>query len=240
MKDLFISSVLIVKTAMPTPPPITTDFPEPERVADKNGYYHLGHTTLYYLILEYGFPAMILFFIEVLLLGAAAGGNILPPFSEMVTSNTTVASAVREAINIVPVFAFIALTIALIMAFGSYFSFRYKIEENYLSFLEGIFNRRKISIPFFQIQNVDIEQNIVHHILGLARLVILTTGHQDPKHSKTEESEISIPALNIGEGLRLQKYLLDHSNIQKILTQDPAKELDAAAIEIEKIIHNPK
>ena len=214
--------------------------PEPARVADTNGYYHLGHTTLYYLLLKYCFPAILLFFLELLLLGAETGGNILPPFSEIVTSNTTVAIFVREAINIVPVFAFVAFTIALIMALTSYFSFRYKLEDNFLSILEGIFSRQKISIPFFQIQNVDIEQNIIHHILGLARLIILTTGHQDPKHSKTEENEVTIPALNIGEALRLQKFLLDHSDVQKILAQDPVKEAPIAAVEIKKIINNPQ
>jgi len=144
--------------------------------ANKDGYYRLGHTTLYYLLLKYGVTAIILFFIELILLGAASGGNAFPPLSEWVSANTAFAQAVRLTAGVLPVSILLAIVFAVVMAYSWYISFRYKLEDNDLSFEKGILSIQEISVPFHQIQNVDIEQSILYRIFGLADLVILTAG----------------------------------------------------------------
>jgi membrane protein YdbS with pleckstrin-like domain len=195
------------------------------RKADKDGYYHLGHTTLYYLLFKYGFPAVILFLLELILLGIAAGGNTLPPFSEWVSANTASAQIVHiTAAGILPLLILLAIAFALVMAYGWYFSFRYKLGDNDLSFEKGLLGRQEISIPFHQIQNVDVEQSIFYRIFGLADLIILTAGHEDPVHATIDESEIIMPALSAHEARRLQQYLLDRANVQRIVSINPSVE----------------
>ena len=187
----------------------------PSHHPDKDGYYRLGHTTLYYLLFKYGFPVLIFFLIELILLGAAAGGNTLPPFSQWVSESLGFADFIRDAAGIVPILIILGLVFALIMAYGWYFSFRYKLEDNDLSFENGIVGIQEISIPFRQIQNVDIEQSIIYRIFNLADLVILTAGHEDPEHARKDETEIIMPALNAQEARKLQQYLLDRANVQR-------------------------
>jgi uncharacterized membrane protein YdbT with pleckstrin-like domain len=196
----------------------------PARTPDKDGYYRLGRTTLLYFLFKYGYPAVILFFLELMIVGALMGGKNLPPFSEFISSNGTAGTIALAASGIVPLLMVIAIAFAVIAAYVSYWSFRYKVEYNYLSFVKGIINRQKISVPFRQVQNVDIDQNFIYRIFGLVSLVILTMGNEDPQHMKKEESEIVLPPLNVREGTQLQKFLLDRSNIQRIVAQNPADE----------------
>jgi uncharacterized membrane protein YdbT with pleckstrin-like domain len=197
---------------------------QPKHAPDKNGYYRLGHTTLYYLLFKYGFPAIILFFLELILLGAATGGNTLPPFSEWVSTYSAFAQVVHAAASIVPPLIFAAIAFAMVMGYGYYWSFRYKLDDNDLAFEKGIVGRQEISIPFRQIQNVDIEQSFIYRIFNLADLVILTAGHEDPEHITKDESEIIMPALNDQEARRLQHYLLDRANVQRAVNVSPSAE----------------
>jgi membrane protein YdbS with pleckstrin-like domain len=196
----------------------------PAKKADKDGYYRLGHTTLYYLLFKYGFPAIILFLLELILLGASAGGNTLPPFSEWVSASAAFAQIIHLAAEFLPLFILAAIVFALIMAYGWYLSFRYKLEDNDLSFEKGLLSKQEISVPFHQIENVDIEQSILYRIFGLADLIILTAGHEDPEHAQKDEAEITMPALNAREARHLQRYLLDRSNVQRVVTENASIE----------------
>jgi len=195
------------------------------RSADKNGYYRLGRTTLYFYFFKYGLLAIALFMLEMLVLGALSGGKNLPPFSEMLSTNSAAITVAQEVASILPLLIFLAAASAIVMGYVSYWSFRYKIEYNYLSFVKGIINLHKISVPFRQIQNVDIDQSLVYRFFGLVSLIVLTVGNEDvDQHTKDERNEIIIPPLNAVEGLHLQQHLLDRSNVQRIVTQDPADE----------------
>jgi membrane protein YdbS with pleckstrin-like domain len=208
-----------------TPAATASLMPNPTgRKCDKDGYYRLGKTTLYFLFLKYGFPAILLFILELILLGAAAGGNALPPFSQWVSQSAGFAEGVRYAAEIVPVLILIAIIFAAAMALTFYYSFRYKIENNDLSFERGILGIQEISLPFRQIQNADLEQTILYRIFNLADLIILTAGHEDPTHVTKDESEIIMPALNIDEARRLQHFLLERANIQRVVAENPSIE----------------
>ena len=190
----------------------------PVHAPDRHGYYRLGHSTLYYMLFKYGFPAILLAFVELVLLGAAVGGNAMPPFSEWVSQNMVFGQAIRMAALILPPLILLTVAFALVMAFGWYYSFKYKIGDNDISFEKGLVSRQEISIPFRQIQNADIEQSILFRIFGLADLVILTAGHEDPERATQNESEIVMPALNAEEARHLHEYLLDRANVQKVVT----------------------
>lgn len=182
------------------------------KMPDNEGYYRFGRRTLLYLLLRDCLLAIIFFIGEVMLIAAAAGGNNLPPFSEFVSANGTFEIIVRELETIVPFFVVIAGLLGLITAYAAYRSFRYKIENNSLSLVSGIIGRRKVSLPFSQIQNVDLEQHLAHRIFGLVNVVIMTRGHSDPKHTKIENNEVIIPSISMEEGEKLHGFLLDHLN----------------------------
>jgi putative membrane protein len=61
--------------------------------------------------------------------------------------------------------------------------FDYFIQEDSVKITKGVFRRQEREIPFRRIQNVDIKRNIVHRILGIAKIDLETAGGQDTEAS---------------------------------------------------------
>ena len=72
-------------------------------------------------------------------------------------------------------------------------------------------------MPYRQIQDVDIEEDITDRILGVCRLVILTAGHEDEPKSEGE-SEGVLPVIDKTLAEQLQTELLKRANIQKVIS----------------------
>ena len=142
------------------------------------------------------------------IIGALISEGSMPPFSEIVFSNSMLQGVLYTIAR------------AGIIAYIAYRSFYYKIEYNYFSFVKGYINRKKVSIPFRQIQNVDIEQCLMYRICGVVSVVIMTAGHMDPQHRLKETSEIILPPFSVREGRLLQEFLLSQSNIQIVVNEE--------------------
>ncbi|WP_265587807.1 PH domain-containing protein [Sphingomicrobium arenosum] len=78
-------------------------------------------------------------------------------------------------------------------------SFSYRIEDDEIDLASGILNRNQRSIPFDRVQDVNIEQNIVARLLGLAR-VKLETGAS--AGAKDEDGVLDSIHLSRAEALR--------------------------------------
>ena len=63
---------------------------------------------------------------------------------------------------------------ALIGTFFRYFTLRYRIQDSDLVISEGLLFRRVRAVPVRRIQNVDLVQNILHRIFGVAEVKIET------------------------------------------------------------------
>ncbi len=71
------------------------------------------------------------------------------------------------------------------------------------------------SIPYRQIQNIDIQRDLAYQAFNLSRLVILTAGHDDEKPGD-DQSEGILPALDKDLAEWLQTELLTRANVQKV------------------------
>ena len=87
------------------------------------------------------------------------------------------------------VYTFIALTVViLIVALLQFFFFKFKIENDHFILNQGVFFKKKSSIPFDRIQNVNFKQNLVHQIINVTQVEIQTAG--------AKEVEVSIKAIS--------------------------------------------
>ena len=154
------------------------------------------------------------------IIGALISEGSMPPFSEIVFSNSMLQGVLYTIARALPLIIGIVTAGAGIIAYIAYRSFYYKIEYNYFSFVKGYINRKKVSIPFRQIQNVDIEQCLMYRICGVVSVVIMTAGHMDPQHRLKETSEIILPPFSVREGRLLQEFLLSQSNIQIVVNEE--------------------
>ena len=80
-----------------------------------------------------------------------------------------------------------------------YWSFSYRVEPDGIDMASGIFNRTQRSIPFDRIQDVNIEQGLLHRLTGTAR-VKLETGASAGKAD--EDGTIDAIALGRADELR--------------------------------------
>jgi putative membrane protein len=124
----------------------------------------------------------------------------------------------RAVIPIIPLilfgngrFGWIALalafagTVATVMA--RYFSFRYRIEGNELITEEGIIERKQRHIPLERIQEVRIEQGILHRLLDMVDARIETGGG--------EGAEASLSVLSRAEAEALRQAVFERAAAMK-------------------------
>lgn len=89
-----------------------------------------------------------------------------------------------------------------IIAFLRYYYFVFYCDENADEFVveKGIVNKTRLSIPFHKIQQVNLQQPLLHRIIGIYKLEIDTAGSSD--------EEVSIPAVNHKTAIALKSYIL--------------------------------
>jgi putative membrane protein len=91
--------------------------------------------------------------------------------------------------------------ISLLMSIIAYYRYFYHIEAEQLVIQQGVLSRSRIKLPFERIQNLHIEQNVLHRLLGVVSLRVEAAG--------SSGSEVTINALARGEAEALRDYVLE-------------------------------
>ena len=89
---------------------------------------------------------------------------------------------------------------AVIGALFRYWSHRYRLEPDEMVVREGIVFRNERHIPFSRIQNIDLVQNPLHRLLGVAQIRLETAGGQKP------EAVLSVLSLDTVEQIRTRVF----------------------------------
>lgn len=107
-------------------------------------------------------------------------------------------------------FAFWAASVAVLVtsvsAIFRYLTLRYSLVEGDLKIDEGLIFRRHRVIPAKRIQNVDLLQNPVHHMFGVAEVRIETAGGSEP------EAKLRVLSLDDVETLRRAIFRTPQTN----------------------------
>lgn len=90
--------------------------------------------------------------------------------------------------------------VSLILSIVSYFRYFYHVEKDQLVIQKGVFNQSRVKLPFERIQNINIEQNILHRLLNVVSLRIDSAG--------STGSEVSIEALDRDRAEAIRQYVL--------------------------------
>lgn len=106
------------------------------------------------------------------------------------------------------VWALIAYFIGvLIIALFIHNNFTYEINKDGLSLEQGVLHRHHVSIPYEQIQNVNIDRTLVDRFLGFARVSIETAG--SAVATNAPKAEACIPGAHLEEAKMIQDLLID-------------------------------
>lgn len=148
---------------------------------------HLGPDALWYFIVNIFGKSFVLF--ALLLLGA-----VLMPWP--------------MAIALV-VYAIALLIVSLLI----YNNFTFEIDADGLKIEQGIVHRFHVSVPFEQIQNVNIERSITDRLFGLSRVSVETAGQTNglaQAGSLTKsKAEAFLPGLHVKDAENIHDLLID-------------------------------
>ena len=120
------------------------------------------------------------------------------------------------------------LVYAGVVSLSAWYDYTYhefKLDEYALVIRSGIVNRREISIPYRQIQNVDMNSSYGERMFGVAELFVLTSGNEDRgAEGKDEESSAIFPLVDHDYAAELQRELLKRANVEEVTAApvDPA------------------
>ena len=116
---------------------------------------------------------------------------------------SAVSGGITDAMIGLLIIGLIALAVGLIIARLEYLHFTYTFEEFDLRIRRGILQRSETSLPYRQIQDVDIDRSVAHQLLGLSKLTIITAGHEESAEHEKVEAILDPVEKGIAEEIRV-------------------------------------
>ena len=154
----------------------------------------LGHKAFLFFLVQKTLAPLVVIFVAMIvgIMGNTIVQGIVGLLSVAGMANSGTPALV---ISLVTNGVFLMITLALVVGiFGfvvstlQYRNYTLVFEDFNLSVNRGIISTKQISIPYRQIQDVAIERDLNHRLLGLARLVLNTAGHSDDEKGLSEVS----------------------------------------------------
>jgi membrane protein YdbS with pleckstrin-like domain len=99
-----------------------------------------------------------------------------------------------------------------IVTFLVYNNFTFEVDKHGLKIEQGIIHRHHVSVPYEQVQNVNIERTLTDRLLGLSRVSIETAGQASAPKSNSltkSRSEAYLPGLHLKDAEKIHDLLID-------------------------------
>lgn len=106
----------------------------------------------------------------------------------------------------------------------AYFRYFFHLEDDQLVIQKGVFNRSLTKLPFERIQNLYIEQNVLHRLLGVVSLRVDSAG--------SSGHEVTIDALERGDAEAMRAFVLE----QKQEESAPSAEASGPALAMQSLV----
>ena len=174
----------------------------------------LGLRALVLYIIKGILPGMILLFMAFIILGLK--DIIINSFINAgYAGPNTINTIVLFTIGGLYIASMLVLAIGLIFNLLHYFSTTFGMDDYGFKLHRGIISKNEISIPYHQIQDVDVDQSVFGRLLGIGKLIILTAGNEN-REKNGEESEVVFNIIDISLAKSLQKSLIEKSSVQLV------------------------
>ena len=194
---------------------------------------HLGRKTMILMLIQGLIPCVLFLFVVIALsfiknrisFGDSSSLDILYQLIPAVDPNVSVLGNI-----IIPVLFFLAIIlggIGVLVNYLRYVCFKFTLEEFGLRMRKGVLRVEEISIPYRQMQNVDVTRPLFYRILGLSRLVILSAGHEQIEEGDQTDTVFDPIDSEIAEEIRT--LLGRRIGVQVIEHETEADKQDAEA-----------
>lgn len=170
---------------------------------------HLGTKTLAIMILRGMAPGIFILFLVALLSFYQNYFIQLSVSSVQIVGNTMpsigggLAAFLPKAIPALFFLAIIFICFGFVVSSLQYRFFVFTLEEFGLHLRKGILNVEEITIPYRQMQDVDVTRSILYRLLGLSRLVVFSAGHEQPDEPEQTDTLFDPIDSDIAEEIRI-------------------------------------
>jgi uncharacterized membrane protein YdbT with pleckstrin-like domain len=176
---------------------------------NNDAYQRLGHRAYYFFVAEKSKTPLIFFVITIVL--AIMRGAAQPGANPQIETIVGIGALAGLILFI------ITLAIAFWLAFTQYVSVRFRFDDDGISVKRGIVSEEEVTLPFRQIQSIDINQSLFYRMFGVCELVISTAGQNIQLAKGQPESQIVLPALDIVRARALQSSFLARVGVQEVV-----------------------
>jgi len=171
-----------------------------------SGYQKLGKRTLWLMLSGQMTPSILILIAAIALLIAQGSGAF---------SKTPIAPwSIYIVLATWGLFILIFI-VTFLVAYLTYTNYLFMLGDDALKIRRGILSKEEVAIPYRQIQDVDLEESISDRMWGVARLAILTAGHEEAKEGEEDTAEGILPAVDRTLAESLQTELLKRADVQK-------------------------
>ncbi|GAA4595799.1 PH domain-containing protein [Planotetraspora phitsanulokensis] len=106
-----------------------------------------------------------------------------------------------------PLWSLVGVAITVLLGTTRWFTTTYRITPEHVQVRKGLLHRKVLTVPLDRVRTVDVTSNILHRVLGLARVEV-GTGRSDRKGG----GELKLDALGAPEAAHLRVELLHREN----------------------------
>jgi len=181
---------------------------------------NFGKRTLLLILARHTTFGFVVFLISGIL--AFVGPLLTVTITSMMTLGGTATKAqyasVSDAISNLSVITLlgsvILILVGMIIAIVQYRNHVFLLEEFSLKFRSGILDKMEVSIPYRQIQDINLVRTVMHRIFGVSRLLMITAGREDA--STQNESDTIFDPIDAELAAEIQHFLEHKIGVQVI------------------------
>jgi uncharacterized membrane protein YdbT with pleckstrin-like domain len=200
-----------------------------------NQPHHLGIKALLLLLLRYVAIGVVFYIVafvaylfqNVLVVNAVQTFTIAG--ATTLSDPNMVAYYLSVGINGLFVLSLILMVIGAVVAYLQYHFYTYTLEEFNLILRRGVLNKEEVSIPYRQMQDININRSLFYVILGLSRLIIDSAGHEEKEEQN--ETDIILEPLDVTVAGDIRNFLKRRVGVQVVVDEKVA---DVESLELSK------
>jgi uncharacterized membrane protein YdbT with pleckstrin-like domain len=176
---------------------------------DFSAYRTLGTKTFWVMVLQrsQGLFVLLLLVIALSAVGSA-GPDIVPLQYTWITGLGVLGAAILFLVGIVGV---------LVISWLIYSNYKFALTDDALRISRGILNKEEVSIPYRQIQDINVMRMLPDRFLGVSRVVIMTAGEEDKNDHGPVEAEGVLPVLDKTLAEELVQELSRRADVQRVV-----------------------
>lgn len=172
-----------------------------------NKDHHLGFIALVFSLLRRTFGAILLALASLLI--SIFEGPIVENVAYNISQNMPLSIADLEIFlakfdTFLFALAVLIFIVSAVIGWLDYLFRTYRLEEFNLKICHGILNREELTIPYRQIQNVDIDRSLIYLIFGISRLTVINASHDDLEQHGETDIVLDPIDKKIAEAIRLE------------------------------------